>query len=112
MKKCVGRAEAFGSPWLGLDPGLDVQDLRAIARGRQANGQMKVTKIERVVQAREDELRVGTDLEVRQRGESDKESEAARSGRVLNARRTGQRARNCTCMWNWRTMGQISDSID
>lgn len=26
---------------------------------------------------------MGTDLEVRQRGESDKESEAARSGRVL-----------------------------
>lgn len=56
MKKCVGRAEAFGSPWLGFDPGLDVQDLRATARCRQANGQIKVTKIERVVQAREDEL--------------------------------------------------------
>ncbi|KAH0238462.1 hypothetical protein KCV06_g524, partial [Aureobasidium melanogenum] len=55
----------FGSPWLGFERRFDVQDLRAIARRRQANRQIKVTKIERVVQAREDEL------------------EAARSGRVL-----------------------------
>lgn len=55
---------------------------------------------------------MGTDLEVRQRGESDKESEAARSGRVLNARRTGQRAKIVRVCGIGRTMGQMSDSID
>ena len=60
---------------------------------------------------------MGTDLEVRQRGESDKESEAALSRRLKSVAdfRSGRGARKPTCMWNWSRcewVSQMSDSID